>query len=86
MSTDELFAFKLGQGVFYTREPLLKLVVVERLLAEFLDASKPTRHMFACKDLRTGVVKLHPQPSLKKWTNENQKIQPSSKENMLGEI
>lgn len=82
--TDSFFLFKLGQGVKFRQHPKLKLVIVERLFAEFLDANKPRRIMYACKDLRVGVVKLHPQQTLAPWT-ETQKTESSNIKNMIGE-
>lgn len=82
--TDDFFLFKLGQGVKFRQHPLLKLVIVERLFAEFLDANKPRRIMYACKDLRAGEVKLHAQQTLAPWV-ETQKTQSSSTTNMIGE-
>ena len=81
---DELFLCELGQSVKFRQHPKLKLVLVERLFAEFLDPNKPRRIIYACKDLRVGEIKLHPQQTLSPWP-ETQKTQSSNITNMIGE-
>ncbi len=77
------FAFKLGTVVKIKKEkrslippfgmkPSIKLVVQERLLVEYLEATKPRRIMYACTDQITGKTDLYPEMALVKWT-ENRK-------------
>ena len=74
MTLDEFFVFKLGATVNATEDkPKKKLVVVERLYAEFLDPNKPRRILYACKDNVTGGTEFYPQMALEPW-HENRKI------------
>ena len=67
MSTDDLFLFQLGQGVYSIDNRESKLLVIERLFAEFLDSSKHRRIMYACKSLPDGQPQLYAQHKLAKW-------------------
>jgi len=84
MSKDDLFLFKLGHSVSTRKDPTVKLLVVERLFAEFLDKNKPRRVIYACKDNTTGATNLHPQQVLLKWDGTQKTLQKHT-EDTLGE-
>ena len=84
MDTDSFFRFKLGHGVEEAQIPKLKLVIMERLFAEFLDANKPRRIMYACKDLRMGTVNLHAEQTLRPWP-QSKKTQSSNTDSKTDE-